>query len=189
MLEIQQVINLGIDSSRIIFAHPCKAKAAIRFAKDKNVRKMTFDSVDELFKIKEIYPDSDLFLRIFADDVTAPTRLGTKFGAPMSTTALLLDQAKALHLNIAGVSFHVGSGGSDPDAVRKAVRDARLVFEQAELKGFKLHTIDVGGGFVSGPGFSLAAASLNRALDENFHNTSINAVAEPGRYLVNSAFT
>lgn len=102
------VLDLGIDPSRIIFAHPCKAVSALQMASRRGVPRTTFDNLDELEKIKDNAPHLRLLLRIYADDDTALVTLGNKFGAPLDTTKLLLLKAKDLGLIVEGVSFHVG---------------------------------------------------------------------------------
>ena len=185
--EIEQVLNLGVDPSRIIYAQPCKTKSYVRFAAERGVKQMTFDNSDELYKIKRFFPDAELFLRILTDDSTSLCRLSDKFGASLDTTMDLLTLAKDLELNVTGVSFHVGSGASDPQSFDKAVRDARTVFDQATDIGYNLKTLDVGGGF-SGDLFESMADVLSKALDENFPST-VRIIGEPGRYYVASAFT
>lgn len=105
----------------------------------------------------------------------------------MDSTESLLSLAEELGLNVVGVSFHVGSGASDPAAFWKAVQDARLVFDQASEHGFNMQTLDVGGGFSSDT-FEDMAAVLREALDE-FMPAHVNIIGEPGRYYVSSAFT
>ena len=185
--EIEQVLNLGVDPSRIIYAQPCKTKSYVRFAAERGVKQMTFDNSDELYKIKRFFPDAELLLRILTDDSTSLCRLSDKFGASLDTTMDLLTLAKDLELNVTGVSFHVGSGASDPQSFDKAVRDARFVFDQAADVGYNLKTLDVGGGF-SGDLFESMADVLSKALDENFPST-VRIIGEPGRYYVASAFT
>ena len=185
--EIETVLGLGVDPSRIIYANPCKTKSHIRFAAAQDVRQMTFDNADELYKIKRFFPNAELFLRILTDDSTSLCRLSDKFGASMDTTRDLLQLARDLGLNVVGVSFHVGSGASDPQSFVKAVRDSRLVFDQASEIGYDLKTLDVGGGF-TGHLFESMADALSKALDDHFPS-NIRIIGEPGRYYVSSAFT
>ncbi|KAF2087665.1 ornithine decarboxylase [Saccharata proteae CBS 121410] len=186
--EIKQVLNMGVDPSRIIFANPCKILSGIRYAREQAVSQMTFDTPDELYKIAKVFPEADLYLRISARDPTALTDLSLKFGAPMSRTEELLQLARNLGLNVVGVSFHVGSGGKGPGAFRQAIRDARTAFDQGARLGYRMHTLDIGGGFSAGPLFAETADIINAALDEYF-SSDIRVIAEPGRYMVNSAFT
>ena len=185
--EIETILNLGVDPSRIIYAQPCKTKSFIRFAADHRVKQMTFDNADELYKIQRFFPDAELFLRILTDDSSSLCRLSDKFGASMDTTMRLLKLAKDLALNVVGVSFHVGSGASDPQSFARAVQDSRIVFDQASEIGYHLKILDVGGGF-SGDLFESMASVLSKALDENFP-PNVRVIGEPGRYYVASAFT
>ena len=185
--EIEQVLGLGVDPKRIIYAQPCKTKSYLRYTAKQNVKQMTFDNSDELYKIKEIFPSAELYLRILTDDSASLCRLSQKFGASMDNTLELLALARELDLNVAGVAFHVGSGASDPSAFLKAVQDARVVFDQAADLGFHLHTLDVGGGF-STETFDEMASVLSDALDIYFP-PEIRIIAEPGRYYTSSAFT
>lgn len=148
---------------------------------------MTFDNTDELYKIKKLFPGAELFLRISTDDSSSLCRLSLKFGAAMDSTDELLGLAKKLGLNVVGVSFHVGSGASDPLAFMNAVLDAKIVFEQGANHGFNFHTLDVGGGFC-GDTFEQMAAVLSNALEQHIPS-HINIIGEPGRYYVSSAFT
>ncbi|KAI8368735.1 ornithine decarboxylase [Blakeslea trispora] len=191
--EIQQVLDLGVDANRIIYANPCKQASFIRYAAQQNVSRMTFDNAEELHKIKKFYPDAELVLRILTDDSMSLCQLGLKFGAPLHTVEHLLQTAKDLDLNIVGVSFHVGSGCLDEHAFGDAVLRARKVFDQAEQMGFKLSLLDVGGGFPGadvkdGITFEKVAAILGPVVDQLFPS-HVRVIAEPGRYYVSSAFT
>lgn len=185
--EIDLVLKAGVDPSRIIYAQPCKTKSYIRHAAQQGVKQMTFDNADELYKTKSLYPDAELFIRILTDDSSSLCRLSLKFGASLDCTEELLCLAKELDLNVVGVSFHVGSGASDPQSFAKAVQDSRTVFDQAASIGYDLKTLDVGGGFTSEI-FEDMASVLSEALDEHFP-PSVRIIGEPGRYYVASAYT
>ena len=187
--EIEQVLGLGLAPERIIYAQPCKTNSYVRFVKSVGVKQMTFDNADELYKIARLFPDAELFLRIMTDDTSSLCRLSMKFGAPLDTTDSLLALARELKLNVVGVSFHVGSGASDPLAYLQAVHDAHRVFQQARTHGYELRVLDVGGGFC-GATFEAMAAVLRSALDDYFPaHSGVAIIAEPGRFYVASAFT
>ncbi|MCJ1414987.1 Ornithine decarboxylase [Xylographa parallela] len=185
--EIDLILKAGVDPSRIIYAQPCKTKSYIRHAAQQGVKQMTFDNADELYKTKALFPEAELFLRILTDDSSSLCRLSLKFGASLDSTEELLKLANSLGLNVVGVSFHVGSGASDPQSFVKAVRDSRTVFDQAASIGYHLRTLDVGGGFSSDT-FEEMASVLSEALDEHFP-PHVRIIGEPGRYYVASAFT
>ncbi|KAL7312272.1 Ornithine decarboxylase [Mucor circinelloides] len=191
--EIQQVLDIGVDPSRIIYANPCKQASFIRYSAQQNVSRMTFDNAEELFKIKKYYPDAELVLRILTDDSMSLCQLGLKFGAPLHTVQHLLQTAKDLNLNVIGVSFHVGSGCLDENAFGDAVIRAKNVFDQAKSMGYDFKFLDVGGGFPgadvkNGITFEKVAAVLGPIVDRLFPN-DVRVIAEPGRYYVASAFT
>src|SRR5690606_18716484 len=104
--EIQEILNLGVNPSRIVYAHPCKTASYLRYAAQEGVGLMTFDNVEELQKIKRIYPNARLLLRISTDDSKALCQLSLKYGAPLATVPELLQTAVELSLNVVGVSFH-----------------------------------------------------------------------------------
>ena len=62
--EIQQILDITQDPSRIIFANPCKTPDHIRYAQEKSVDLMTFDCEEELFKIQKYHPKARLVLRL-----------------------------------------------------------------------------------------------------------------------------
>ncbi|XP_031807157.1 ornithine decarboxylase isoform X1 [Sarcophilus harrisii] len=192
--EIQLVQSLGVSPERIIYANPCKQVSQIKYAANNGVQMMTFDSEVELMKVARAHPKAKLVLRIATDDSKAVCRLSVKFGATLKTSRLLLERAKELNIDIIGVSFHVGSGCTDPETFVQAVSDARCVFDMGVEFGFNMYLLDIGGGF---PGsedvklkFEEISSVVNPALDKYFPSDSgVRIIAEPGRYYVASAFT
>jgi len=190
--EIQQILGCGVDPSRIIYANPCKMKSHLEYAKSSNVEMMTFDNSHELIKIAESYPGAKLLLRIITDDSQSICRFSTKFGAPLNTTYQLLALAKELGLNVAGVSFHVGSGCMSADSFVAAIRSAKRVFMEAEEVGYNMSILDLGGGW---PGnntqkidFRVIANAIRPVLDDLFP-AEVDIIAEPGRYFVAASHT
>ncbi len=191
--EIETVIGMGVDPSRIIYANPCKQPSHLRYAASQHVIMMTFDNEDELRKIKKNHPHAQLVMRIQTDDSKAACRLSLKFGAPLDRVTPLLQVAKELELNVIGISFHVGSGCYDVSAFGDAVVRARKAFDYAAQVGYKFNFLDVGGGFPgghkkSGITFPQIAQVLGPMVDELFDNT-VRVIAEPGRYFISKAFT
>ncbi|XP_055329354.1 ornithine decarboxylase-like [Paramacrobiotus metropolitanus] len=192
--EINKVLSLGVHPDRIIFAHPCKTSSHITFAAEHDVRMTTFDNEPELHKIKRLHPECKLLVRIRADDPLAVCNLGIKFGAKLQEAKRLLGVAKDLELNIIGVSFHVGSGCTNADAYAKAIMWAREVFDHAKEIGTPLTMLDLGGGYPGQVGAPIAfdeiVEQVNPALNKYFPpEMGIRIIAEPGRYMVASAFT
>lgn len=191
--ELEEAINeIHADPSRIIFANPCKIPEHIAYMKEVGVKRTTFDCVGELEKIKKIYPECEVVLRIETNDSKSRSPLSVVFGAKRDEWEFLIQECKRLNLNLVGVSFHIGSGSSDPYNFYDAIKNAAHVFSLAEQCGFKLTLLDIGGGFPGiseDPqilGFEEFAGEVNIALDEFFGNKKdLKIIAEPGRYFAN----
>jgi len=194
--EIEQVLSLGVDPQKIIFANPCKIKSHIEFARERGVSKMTFDDVHEMEKIKSIYPEAELVLRFLPPPTKAVCNLGCKFGVVTERAPELVKKAKDLDMNLMGVSFHVGSGCMEADAFSKAIFEARELFDAAKEVGFNLELLDIGGGF---PGheqgeisFEEMTGFINSSLEKYFSDhikNGVKVIAEPGRYFASAAYT
>lgn len=204
-MEIQKILDLGVSPDRIIFANPCKQTSYIKYAYKMGVNYMTFDNEHELHKIKENHPNARCVLRIVTNDSDAVCRFSMKFGADMDSSFKLIELAKKLDLNLAGVSFHVGSGQMSPKAFSESIENARKLFDYArEEFNIRMHLLDLGGGY---PGasdsldlFNAIANEINKALDTFFPldlfremnegmEDKLRVIAEPGRYYACSAFT
>jgi ornithine decarboxylase len=193
--EILQALNVGkVAPEDIIFANPCKSKSYLEFAKSVGVKKMTFDCAHELDKIKEVYPEAEVILRIRVDDTGAICRLGLKFGAHLSVVDSLLQKCSDLKLNLIGISFHVGSGQTNPNAFPDALSMVKDIFNDAKEKyGYNFNFLDIGGGFPGYDGddasnrFVAIAERIRDILYTEFSHCTI--IAEPGRYFCSSPCT
>lgn len=171
-----------------------KMASHVQYALQNNVNVMTFDSAFELHKIKRLFPDAQLVLRIRCEAKKAACPLGLKFGCDPHTEAPeIIRQVAVEGLNLIGISFHVGSGCSEPPVFRRAILAARSLFDLGESLGFKMNLLDIGGGF---PGNSHTtellqeiATIVNLALDEFFPDPRVKVISEPGRFFVASAYT
>lgn len=189
--EIETMLSLGVDASRIVYANPCKSSAYVRYSEQNQINLTTFDNADELIKMKKYHPNSRLLLRIVTDDETAQCRLSTKFGADMENSLQLLELAKQLNLDVAGVAFHVGSGSIDANSWIKAISDSKTLFKYGAQLGFNMDILDIGGGFVTET-FDELSILINNQLDTHFHESEfpqLKIIAEPGRYMSATAFT
>ncbi|KAM3341583.1 Ornithine decarboxylase [Capsicum chinense] len=190
--EIEYVLSLGISPERIVFANPCKPESDIIFAEKVGVNLTTYDSEDEVYKIKKHHPKCELLLRIKPmNDGNARCPMGPKYGALPEEIEPLLRIAQASRLTVSGVSFHIGSGDADSNAYLGAIAAAKQVFETAAKFGMsKMNVLDIGGGFTSGHQFTTAATAVKSALQQHFSNEpELTIIAEPGRFFAETAFT
>ncbi|XP_005100909.1 ornithine decarboxylase-like [Aplysia californica] len=102
--EIEQILSLDVHPSRVVYANPCKISSHIRYASHVGVDLMTFDGVHELVKIKKLFPNARLILRIHSGgDNTALHNFDKKFGCHPRAARGVLNRAKRMGLNVVGV--------------------------------------------------------------------------------------
>ncbi|KAK6506135.1 hypothetical protein TWF506_011058 [Arthrobotrys conoides] len=198
--ELSEILSLSVSPDDIIYANPCKAPSHIRYASTRNVKKMTFDNITELYKIKTHFPDAECILRFKVREPTpsenpsegAMYELSKKYGVTIDYSCEILLQAKKLGLNVVGLAFHVGSGQRNIRAYTHHIEEARRIWEIAREVGYTLTILDIGGGFMYS-NFEEAAIAVNTALDSEFGDIiergELDIVAEPGRYVSAPAFT
>ncbi|KAM5248645.1 antizyme inhibitor 2 [Ctenodactylus gundi] len=193
-MEMELVQRIGVPASKIIYANPCKQIAQIKYAAKHGVRLLSFDNEMELAKAVRSHPSAKMVLCIATTDSYSLSRLSLKFGASLKSCRHLLENAKKNHMEVVGVSFHVGSSCPDPQAYAQSIADARLVFEMGAELGHTMHILNLGGGFPGVEGakvrFEEIASVINTALDLYFpEGCGVDILAELGRYYVTSAFT
>jgi ornithine decarboxylase len=194
--ELKNVLGVVYNPDRIIFANPCKISSHLMYARDNDIAMMTFDSIEELEKIHNIYPEARILLRISVDDTNSLCKFNSKFGCPQNNIIKIFERAKSLRMNLVGFSFHVGSGCSDARSFYKAIEDCATTYKASQEFGFNIGVIDIGGGF---PGvdrcvkFADICDNINMAIADFFlyetSNNIIRFIAEPGRYFTEATHT
>lgn len=192
--EVEDVFRCGVRPEKIVFANACKPDRFLKYTRSVGVDLMTYDNVDELFKIKKHFPEARLILRIKVDDHSSTSHVNLKFGADISECQTLIQTALDLELSLVGVSFHVGSGCRDESQYEDAISKARITFDIAAKLGFKLSVLDIGGGFPGSENcvvpFEKIVGVINTCLEKYFDEKTfpdLKIIAEPGRYFAMSA--
>ncbi|NXW60196.1 AZIN2 inhibitor, partial [Eurystomus gularis] len=191
--EISQVQSIGVPADKIFYRSPCKQVAHIKYAASHGVQLMTFDNEVELSKVARSHPRARMLLGIAADS-SPSAHPSMMFGTTLKSCRHLLETAKEQAVEVVGISFHLGSRGLEPQAFTQAVAAAQLAFEMGTELGYRMHLLDIGGGFPSTKDtrarLEEIAAVINSALDLYFPDgCGVEILATPGRYYVNSAFT
>uniref|UniRef100_A0A8B9T1M8 Antizyme inhibitor 2 n=1 Tax=Anas platyrhynchos TaxID=8839 RepID=A0A8B9T1M8_ANAPL len=180
--EIAAVQSIGVPADKIFYSSPCKQIAHIKYAASRGVRLMAFDNEVELGKVARSHPHARMLLGIAADS-SPSAHPSMMFGATLKSCRRLY-----------GTFFHLGSCSLEPQGFAQAVAEAQLAFDMGAELGYRMHLLDIGGGF---PGtedaraqFEEIAAVINSALDTYFpEGCGVEIIARPGRYYVTSAFT
>ncbi|KAM5568088.1 ornithine decarboxylase [Rosa sericea] len=193
--EIESILALGVSPDRIIYANPCKSCSHIKYAAEVGVNLTTFDSVDEVHKIRKLHPECSLLIRIKAPDESGSRwPMSSKYGALPEEVPKLLQAAQTKGLKVVGVSFHIGSKSHNYQAYKTAIQAAKAVFQEADrLCMPPMHVLNIGGGFVSDAFcFEAAATAVKTAVDKYFseeERQNLTMMAEPGRFFAETAFT
>lgn len=189
--ELDLVKGFGVPSQDIMLGGMCKQLAHIKYAAKHNIPLLVCDNEAELRKISRCHPKAKVILQLMSDSCCEREKTALVFGLTLKDCRRLLENAKELNLNIAGVKFNVPSCCQDADALCRAVSEARCVFDMGEELGFEMNILDIGGGFDGSEAqLEKVSATLRPMLDMYFPpSTSLSIIAEPGSYYVSSAFT
>ncbi|MEV6321839.1 type III PLP-dependent enzyme [Nocardia sp. NPDC051787] len=191
--EIDLCLGLGVAPERLCYGNPIKKAAHIARAYALGVRRFAFDTEDDLLRIVEHAPGSEVECRFLASAPESRTPFGTKFGCTPGEAFRLLVRARDLGLAVAGPYFHVGSQQLDPAAWRIGIEQAGRIVEALADKDIPVGWVNIGGGLPisyadSAPALGEIAAVVQHAAAE-FLSGKTGLVVEPGRALVGSAGT
>ena len=185
--EIDIALDAGCDVSNMVYANPMKKMTELLYAEEKGVKLTTVDSICEVDKLVGLKMKA--LLRLGIDNPSARVQLGNKYGVKGDGYKKVLEYAKSKNVDITGVCFHVGSASKDPMIFKTAIDYSRQVLDYGKMKGFKMNTLDIGGGF-TGENFIQCAEAIKESI-KNIQEIDDNMIiiAEPGRYFAESCYT
>jgi ornithine decarboxylase len=184
--EVDLVRRLGVAAERCIHTHPIKRDGDIRTALGFGVTTFVVDNPDELRKFVKFRQRARLLIRVSFRSPDAVCDLSRKFGCDPEAVPALLALAAQLGIEVAGLSFHVGSQAAGPEMHVRAInvcRDLLLAWPQV---GSELRILDIGGGFPVDylqPALPIEefCAPIRAALSSL--SGRVRLIAEPGRYI------
>jgi len=184
--EVEALLKVGIDPSRMTFSNPVKSEDALKKASALKVRRFAFQSNNELVKIVKHAPGSEVYVRVKMPDSKGAINFSTKFGCALEEVVPLLLTAKKLGLVPIGLTFHVGSQAIDLTAWPEALKKSHEIIEKARLNGIDAHVVNIGGGFPvrytdQDPKIDAVANYVNRNLAPQA--LGLTYMAEPGRFI------
>ena len=181
-----------IPDAHLHFMHPVKSRHAIRRAYELGVRSFALDGEDELDKILEATDDARdllLWVRVAVPAINSRIPLERKFGVSGQKAAKLLVKTRQAASEL-GLTFHVGSQTTTPDAFVTALGEVHKLIVKA---GVVIDRLDVGGGFPARYPDS-EPASMQTFMDTILASVNglpvkenIRLMCEPGRALVAEA--
>jgi len=182
--EIEQVRQHRVLPRKTIHTHPIKKDKDIRDALRFGCTTFVVDNIEELKKFRKYRHRVGLLLRVSFRGLTAKVDLSRKFGCAPHEALQLIHRGRQMGIHIKGLSFHVGSQSTTPDAHVDAIQQCLDIMSQSEVP---LNTLDIGGGFPvdydgNTIGIDAFCAPIRAALKTA--PVDIKVIAEPGRYLV-----
>lgn len=145
--ELNILASLGVAKERIITSNPIKSFKFMRIAVDYGVSYFALDSIDEVRKIRDFSPGSNVYVRLTVPNEGSEWPLSKKFAVEVEEAEELLMYAAKKGLNPIGITFHVGSQCTNMHNWDSALDKAKTLWDRAEKSGIKLSVLNIGGGY------------------------------------------
>src|SRR5262245_33097226 len=188
--ELDLLLTLGVNPAEVFYSNPVKSRDSIAYAAAKGVEWFVVDSLDEMKRIHEIKPDAKQYLRVATPNIGSDWPLSGKFGCGVADAREIIAAAAKSGVDLAGITFHVGSQCRNPENWRVALEKAKTLFDVMTKAGLKPRLLNIGGGFPVRhvkpiPSIEVIGEVVNEGLKA--FPEDIQVIAEPGRYLVSDA--
>lgn len=190
--EIELVEKLGVRPGDLIHTHPVKRESDIERALAAGIDTFVIDNPLEAQKLVPYRDRVRVLVRIRVLNPDALINLSYKFGIDHRKAPELIEKTHALGIRVRGISFHVGSQNLNAYKYIEALTMAREIFNLAYLKGIRMETLDIGGGFPTRylndvTPLTEFMRTVAAEIERMFPGTEV--IAEPGRFMVASAMT
>jgi diaminopimelate decarboxylase len=201
--ELQRVLAIGGDPSRVVFSGVGKTSDELRLALSAGVRCFNVESDSELLALSEVAASAGkrapISLRV-NPDVDAKTHpyistglRGNKFGIAHERAVAVYRQAARLPgIAVVGIDCHIGSQVTDSAPYLAALERLLDLVEAVEREGVRLSHIDLGGGLgitytdEAPPAADELMGAMLARIDARGHGHR-EILIEPGRSLVGNA--
>jgi ornithine decarboxylase len=191
--EIKQILDLGVNNNRIIYANPYKSASDIDYAINYNIPLTVVDSVEELEKLRN--KNIETLIRVKVNDKESLMPFSSKYGSSFEETIDILKLAKKYNMNISGFSFHVGSGCYNPRQYYDAIKMINDIMIKTKDLNHNYKIINIGGGYngTDEKLFIEQATAINESLKLFQNNINkldgLKFMSEPGRYFTTKTHT
>ena len=198
--ELRRAIKAGCDPKKTVYSGVGKTSEEIHFALQTGIMQFNIESEPELLNIQRIAAFLDkrapIAIRVNPDvDAKTHPYISTglkknKFGVSHTRVLDLYQKAKGLsHIDITGISCHIGSQLTETSPFRDAMTRIRELILQLKDINIAIQHIDVGGGLgilykdeTIDPVETYASAIMDPLKD-----LGCQIVLEPGRFIVGNA--
>ncbi len=201
--ELERVLAIGADPSKVVFSGVGKTRSEMRRALDAGVLCFNVESEAELEQLSQVAANAgrtaQVSLRV-NPDVDAGTHpyistglKGNKFGVAHERALETYRRAAALPgLKVVGIDCHIGSQITDATPYLDALDRVLDLVEAIEAQGIPIHHLDLGGGLgitytdEAPPSAEALVTALLQRIDTRGHGHR-KLLLEPGRSLVGNA--
>jgi ornithine decarboxylase len=165
------------NKENIIYTNPHMIPYEISGIKQSGIHIKVVDSMNEMKKLVDNNFFPDVLIRLQSNIHDADCTFDSKFGCDVNEAITIMKYATDNNIQIRGVSFHIGSGGTFNRniAYQKAIEDAVYILDIIENP-----ILDFGGGL-------LYNTDLEHALGWT-KNLRYTMIAEPGRFFAEPAY-
>lgn len=199
--ELQRVIRAGGDPRKVVFSGVGKTASEIELGLQQDIRSFNCESEGELTLLNDIAGRTGKKARVAlrvnpeVDAVTHPyisTGMSDhKFGIDSAEVDAVYARAAAMpHLDVEGVSCHIGSQILDPSPLMEAVDKMLALVSRLRAAGIAIRHLDLGGGLgvPYRPGDEAPAIpDVVRGILERVASCNLEVSVEPGRSIVAEA--
>lgn len=199
--ELRLAVESGFRPDKIVFSGVGKTYSEIELAIELKIKQINVESPQELLRIAEVSKKNNVItpvaLRMNPDvdpDTHPYIKTGfrdNKFGMDASflpeLKSILLNNKE--HLNLVGLTIHIGSQIIDLNSFKDAIEKTKMVYNELVHAGHKISSFDVGGGL----GMSYEKQNYQddhsriksycEVIENCFKDLDVEILIEPGRII------
>jgi len=200
--EIRRALEAGIAPENIVFSGVGKTPEEMGFALAHGIKQFNVESAEELALLNDVAGEhghtAPIALRVNPDiDAGTHAKITTgkkenKFGIPLEDAMAVYQQAGELpHIQVQGVSMHIGSQLTTLAPFRAAFETAKAFVQQLRAAGHAISVLDIGGGL--GVPYEKAGESpptptqYGEVVREVLGDLDCELICEPGRLISGNA--
>lgn len=198
--EVFRALKAGITPSKIVFAGVGKTAEEMRFSLQNGVVEFSIESEPELFLLSKVAKDLGLTAKIALrvnPNVDAKThskistgKKGDKFGIDIEDAPRIYEVARGLdNIEVFGISTHIGSQITSLEPFQRAFTKVKELCLELRSKGFKIETLDLGGGIgiLYNEETPILISDYANLIKEIIKDLNVNLTIAPGRAMVGNA--
>jgi diaminopimelate decarboxylase len=199
--ELFRVIQAGGNPQKVVFSGVGKTAEEVDYALRSGIHSFNCESEAELMLIDSLAArhssKAAVALRVNPDvDAATHPYISTglrehKFGIDIHEAEAVYDRARRLtHLELVGVSCHIGSQLLDTNPILDAVDKVLGLIDTLRARGHEIREIDLGGGLGVAYQSSDQAPGIRefmQKLRDKLATTGLKVMVEPGRSIVGPA--